>query len=415
MKTQVAIVGGGPGGSACAIHLAMRGISSMIIEKESFPRFHIGESLTEQSGERLREMGLASKMAAAGHPIKYGVRIYGPAGRTNFWIPVMRREPEKGLQDSFTWQVRRSSFDRMLLDHAEQAGAAMLRGRATAPLLGKDGAVRGVSVQDAAGRAFDVDCDVLVDASGQPTFLANAGLTGPKEHGRYHRQIAIYSHFTGAVRDAGDQWGNTLIFFQRKHYWAWFIPLDEAVTSIGFVVPSEYFRASGESTHDFLVRELRQFNKELARRVEKVAIVEDVHATSNYSYHIRQFSGNGWLCVGDAHRFIDPLFSFGVSCAMTDGQQAAAAIRAYFDGERVDPERPFLDYEQRSERGIDMCQTTLDGFWETTWNFGMLLSRYTEDFIDLLAGRVWHCEEYAAIAELRASLAAVELASSPAV
>ncbi len=413
MRTQVAIVGGGPGGSACAIHLARRGISSIIVEKEPFPRFHIGESLTEQSGERLREMGLEDMMS--GCPVKYGVRIYGPAGRTNFWIPVMKRQPGQALEDSFTWQVRRSTFDRMLLDHAAQLGVEVVRARATTPVLSRGGAVHGVSIQDQSGGTRDINCDVLVDASGQHTFLANAGLTGPKEHGRYHRQIAIYSHFTGAVRDSGVQWGNTLIFFQKKHYWAWFIPLDGDITSIGFVVPNEYFRSSRESTTAFLLRELRQFNTQLAARVEHVQLAGHVHTTSNYSYHIGRFSGAGWLCVGDAHRFIDPLFSFGVSVALADAQQSANAIREYFDSAPGDTERPFLDYERWSERGIDMCQTTLDGFWEKTWNFGMLLSRYREDFIDLLAGRVWHGEEYDAIAALRTSLAAATLDTCPSV
>src|SRR5438094_9893774 len=99
MRTQVAIVGGGPAGSACAIHLAMRGISSVIIEKDSFPRFHIGESLTGESGSLLREMGCAKDMASLRSPVKYGIRIYGPAGRRPFWVPIMSRD-DSGLRAS---------------------------------------------------------------------------------------------------------------------------------------------------------------------------------------------------------------------------------------------------------------------------------------------------------------------------
>jgi flavin-dependent dehydrogenase len=406
MRTQVAIVGAGPGGCACAIHLAGHGISSVIVERESFPRFHIGESLTEQSGVLLRELGLADAMRELRNPVKFGVRIYGPAGRSQFWIPVKRRDPEGGLQDTFTWQVRRSTFDQLLLERARAVGAQVVDGAATRPLVTEDGTVRGVEVRPASGgAAFEIASDVLVDASGQRTFLANAGITGPKERGRYHRQVAIYSHFTGAVRDSGPDWGNTLMFFQRKHHWAWFIPLDDAVTSIGFVVPTQHFRSRGESTREYLQRELHEFNTELTRRTQRAEIVHDVHATTNYSYRVTDFSGRGWLCIGDAHRFIDPLFSFGVNVTMADARRAAGAIREFLAGRVEDEALPFRAFEQWSERGIDVCQTVLDGFWETTMSFGLLLARYEEDFIDLLAGRVWDDRPYPALAELREGLA----------
>lgn len=411
MRTQVAIVGGGPGGSATAIQLAKHGITSTIIEKETFPRFHIGESLTEQSGSCLRDLGFDEEQLCRRFPVKHGVNIYGPSGRNPFRVPVMKRDAQGDLQSTFTWQVRRSEFDDMLLGRACDLGAVLVRGRAGAIRLGADGRVKGLSIHHESGEIIDLDCDVLVDASGQHTFLANAGITGPKTPGKYCRQIAIFSHFRNAVRDPGDDWGNTLIYFSRKYHWAWFIPLDQGVTSIGFVIPSEYYRSRAETIDEFLTRELREFNKDLASRIPDVEVAEEVRTISNYSYQVERFTGNGWLCVGDAHRFIDPLFSFGVSIALSEARQAAQSIATFLKGGIEASDRPFQDFEAISESAVGKCQAIVDGFWESTFAFGMIISRYRDDIIDLLAGHVWDQREHQALIALAQSSPATLSAS----
>jgi 1H-pyrrole-2-carbonyl-[peptidyl-carrier protein] brominase len=156
---------------------------------------------------------------------------------------------------------------------------------------------------------------------------------------------------------------------------------------------------------DFLARELREFHPELTRRTANARIVEQVHATSNYSYEVSDFTGRGWLCIGDAHRFVDPLFSYGVNITMMEGKVAADLVRRYLDGELPDDDRPFAEFEEFAAKGVDVAQTFLDGFWDTTLQFGFLMREYEEDFVDLFAGRVWEDDEYAAVAEMRARLA----------
>ncbi|MBV9447177.1 MAG: FAD-dependent monooxygenase [Streptosporangiaceae bacterium] len=405
MQTQVAIIGGGPAGSACAIFLARLGISSVIIERDTFPRFHIGESLTGGSAELIREMGLEDQMASLGFPVKRGIWGHGPAGFTPFWVPIKVRETAaSGLRESHAWQVRRSTFDEMLLRHARERGATVVRGTASTPLLSPDGRAVGVEVILPDQSTARIGSDVLVDASGQRTFFANAGLTGSKHRGRYSRQVAIYSHFTGAIRDT-PQWGNILTFFKNKHYWSWFIPLDESRTSIGFVVPGDYYRSRGESKEDFIERELKEFNGNLAGRVADVTRVEEVRATSNYSYHVDDYTGNGWMCIGDAHRFVDPLFSFGLNIGMAEAREAARMIGGFLAGETRGTVRPFAAFERWSDRGLDRAQTMLDGFWETTFYFGMLVRKFEENFIDLFAGRLWDDDDYPAIIAMRERLA----------
>jgi 1H-pyrrole-2-carbonyl-[peptidyl-carrier protein] brominase len=412
MRTQVAIVGGGPGGAACAIHLALRGIQSVIVERETFPRFHIGESLTGESGQLLREMGLEQRLADLDLPVKYGIQVYGPSSRFHFWVPIRNRDAD-GLRDSTSWQVRRSVFDNFLLQRAKELGTVVLSGRANTPVIADDGTVTGVKVTLNTGERVEVHSDVLVDASGLKSFLANAGLTGPKQTGAYARQIAVYSHFTGAVRDPGAAWGNTLTFFQQKYHWSWFIPLDEDTTSIGFVVPTDYFASRDEPPLNFLRRELAEFNPELARRTECVEMVEDVNVTTNYSYRTDDFSGKGWVCVGDAHRFIDPLFSFGVNITIAEARRIAQDIARLFAGEITDRERPFADFERWSEHGTAVAQTMLDGFWESTFAFGMLIRAHEDGFVDLFSGRLWN-EDNPALEALRAALASSRAVTAPA-
>lgn len=387
-RHDVVIVGGGPAGAMSALHLLRKGITPLIIEKENFPRYHIGESLTGEAGLCLRELGLEKAMEKARYPVKHGVNVYGPAGREAFCVPVKKRDENNRLQPATTWQVRRSTFDKMLLDVAVERGAGLLPGRAVAPLC-EDSVVRGVRVR-IGEREEDVRAGVVIDASGQGTFLANAGVTSPKERGRYDRQVAVFSQVTGAVPDPGDFAGDTQIFYRAKNHWAWFIPIDDVVVSVGVVVPASYFTGLKLSPGDFLRREFLALNPALSRRVAAAKFVEDTFTISNYSYHIRQYTGKGFLCAGDSHRFIDPIFSFGLNFAMKEAQLASDAIARYLEGGGRDAGNPFAEYQARSERGQDIVQDLIDVFWDRPLPFAVLVhNQHREEMIDLFAGRIF--------------------------
>jgi flavin-dependent dehydrogenase len=373
--------------------LAREGIKPVIIEMEEFPRYHIGESLTGAGGKVLRDLGLEDAMMKAGHPQKQGVKVVGTSGKTSWFVPVTGRDENWQLFDWITWQVRRSDFDAMLLNEALARGATMIRGRAVRPLVRDDGSVRGVVVQPEDGGTMEIETEVLMDCSGQATWLANlGGVTGPKYLGAYDKQVAFFSQVTDTVRDHGNTRqthpDNTLIFYQQKFHWAWFIPLDDEVVSIGVVVPSAYFLDRKESKRDFVTRELRELNPDLAARIPKVNLVHDVHVIPNYSYQVKDFAGKGFICIGDAHRFIDPIFSFGVTVTMRESQFAAPLIREYLEGRRRDQANPFADYQLFCEQGIDILEDTLDFFWERPFAFAQCVHhRYTDYNTDMLAGR----------------------------
>lgn len=392
-KYDVIIVGAGPAGTACALYLLKVGLKPLIVERESFPRYHIGESLSGECGNCLRELGLETQIQAIGWPVKYGVTVYGAGAQNSFWVPVQKRNRENRLEPTFTWQVRRSDFDRMLLETAIQRGADVVAGKAIAPIVEGD-VVKGLHYRTADGSIADVYSDVLVDASGQATFLASkSNLTSKKESGKYNRQVAIFTQVKNAQRDAGDAAGNTLIFTQKPYHWGWFIPLDEAVTSVGVVVPADYLKAANLSREDFLRNELRTLNPEMSRRLPDLNFLEPVRAISSYSYHVREFTGKGFLCVGDAHRFIDPIFSFGVYFAVKEAALAAQAIQQVMAHERSPSGNPFAEYQALVEQGQDVIQDLLDCFWTQPLAFLIFAHyQYREGMIDLFAGRIYDAD-----------------------
>jgi len=368
----VLIIGGGPGGSAMAMFLAREGIKPVILEQEEFPRFHIGESMTGEAAQVVRRLGLEQKMVR--HPVKHGVKVFGTTGVNSWYVPVSSRDKEWNLSFSTTWQVRRSDFDAMMLKEAETRGATVMRGTATKPLLAEDGALRGIKVRWPDGKSEDIETQVVLDCSGQATFLANQRVTGPKYLGNYDKQVAFFSQVTGAVRGSGPSGeefkDNTLIFYAKKFHWAWFIPLDDDVVSVGMVTPNADFLAKKQTPEEFFRNELYDINPE-----------------------VRGFCGKGFICIGDAHRFIDPIFSFGLTVTMREAEFAAPIVREYLEGKRRNGENPFSDHQVFCEQAIDNLEDMIDVFWEQPFAFATFVyHRHPDQMTDAFAGRIYPTE-----------------------
>ncbi|HEY3661757.1 MAG TPA: NAD(P)/FAD-dependent oxidoreductase [Chthoniobacterales bacterium] len=394
MKTDVLIIGGGPAGSSAAMFLAKEGIKPIILEQEAFPRFHIGESMTGEAGALLRRLGLEEKMLERSYPVKHGVRVYGTS---SWFIPVARRDENWELHPATTWQVRRSDFDALMLDEAQARGATLIRGRAKTALRSEDGGVRGVTMVRPDGSEEDIEAQLVIDCSGMATFLANQKATGPKYLGSYDKQIAFFTHVKGALRDTGTSGetakDNTLIFYQKKYHWAWGIPIDDEVMSLGIVVPTAEFQKHNMGRDEFFRFYLPQINPELVRRTENIEYLGKVHVIPNYSFQVRSFCGKGYICLGDAHRFIDPIFSFGISAAMREAEFAIPHIVSYLRGERRDEANPFEALQRFCEQGSDNLEDMVDLFWEQPFAFATFVhQRYRSELIDAFAGRVYETE-----------------------
>jgi flavin-dependent dehydrogenase len=403
-RQRVVIVGGGPGGSCSAMFLQQMGIDSIIIEKERFPRYHIGESFTGETGGQLRKLGMEEVLNKEQYPIKLGTTVYGAGGKNSFYVQVRDRLGPGGSQrPATTWQARRSVFDKLLLDTALERGIPVFDGEAVSVLRDGD-SVAGVRCRSSSGEEQDLRAEVVIDASGQHTFLANQGVIGPKDRGNYDKQVGIFSQVVGAIRDEGAVRDNTLIFYEKKNHWAWFIPLDKEVVSLGIVVPSDYFISRRLSKLDFIKAEMKTLNAELARRVENVQFVDEARAISNYSYQIHNFTGKGFLCVGDSHRFIDPIFSLGLLFATKEAEFSAHAIRDYLMGKSRDAANPFAEYQDYADKGQDIIQTMLDCFWEWPIPFQRFAHMtHQEEIVDLFAGRVYGSEvhQYDSVRRMR--------------
>lgn len=390
-KNRVAIVGAGPAGTASALYLLQEGIQPIIFDKVAFPRYHIGESLTGECGGRIRALGLESQMQAVGYPIKHGVRVYGTNGRNAFWVGVQKRDAENRLVPTTTWQVRRSTFDKMLLDTAIERGAEFRKAEAVAPLMDGD-CVNGLQIRTEDGALETVAADVVIDASGQGAFMAtHSKLTSGKERGRYDNQVALFSQVRGTVCGLDTQGpGDTIIFYREKHHWSWFIPIDDETVSVGIVVPADYFKSKKCTPPEFLQHELHALNPELTKRVPLLDFVEPVRAISNYSYVIKQYTGKGFLCVGDSHCFADPIFSFGVHFGMSEAEYAVKAIKRYVNGETAGDGNPFLEYQNITQSGQDIVQNVIDCFWDHPIAFLYYVQRgHADGLTDIFAGRIY--------------------------
>jgi flavin-dependent dehydrogenase len=406
MYTNVLIIGGGPGGTACGIELKNLGIDAVIVEKAEMPRFHIGESMTGECGGSVRKLGLddiENRMADDGHPIKWGTIVYGKGGKNSFYIPVMRRDEDNQLREQSTWQVKRSTFDKMLLDAAIDIGVETIKGTATEVLKEGD-TVTGAIVGTEDG-VIEIKADIVVDATGQSTFFSRQGIASKRELGNYSTQIAVFGHFKNALRDEGDQHkiDDTLIMYRERYQWAWFIPIDEEIVSIGVVVPTDFFKSKNMSREEFLLSEMPLINPELEWRVRDAELEGEVRAVYNYSYQIKEFTGKGFICVGDAHRFIDPIFSLGLHFALHEGRHAAKAIAEFLENPDYSSDNPFLAFQEYSEAGMENIQTMLDAFWDYPLAFSLYLKdkKYRDGFIDLFAGRVYDVQENEGVKKLR--------------
>lgn len=384
---DVVIVGAGPAGSALALNLLAKGRRPLIVEKERFPRYHIGESLTGECGQALREFGLEDYMKSAGYPIKRGVTVSGAGGSARFWVPVEARLPDGSRAAATTWQVRREELDAKLLETAIERGAGHIRATCTEVLF-DEGRASGIVIREEGGTR-PIAARAVADCSGQHTLFCRLGLTSPKQRTGYQNQVSFYAQLRGVRRDDPPNDGNTHIFYGQRDHWAWLIPLDDEVTSAGIVLPNHSFKDRNLSRDELFAAGLAEINPDLTERTGGAEIVSEVFTTSNYSYHIDEFTGPGFVCVGDAHRFLDPIFSFGVSVAIQEARLAAVCLDKYLD----DPEgglEPFGCYATE----VNSAQTVVEYIIRTFWEYPLVFLKlahfsHRDDIAEVFSGRLY--------------------------
>lgn len=318
------VIGGGPAGSTAAALLARRGHSVVLLEKDAHPRFHIGESLLPMNMPLLETLGVLDQVRAIGVH-KAGADFPLPGGKH-----VFRFTRQLHPRNDYAVHVRRDQFDALLFEHARSSGAEThMRTRVTDVVFGDDGRPARVDAVADDGATMALRPRYLLDASGRDTFLSSR--LKLKQRNRAHQSAALFSHFRGVARHAGEDAGNiTIARFDQG--WFWLIPLPEDVMSVGAVCFPEYLKQrnadGGRLDNEALLMRTLQANPAVWARMQGATRVAPVHATGNYSYGASRMAGPGWMMIGDAYAFVDPIFSSGVYLAMDSANQAAGLVAA---------------------------------------------------------------------------------------
>ncbi len=322
-EPDVLVIGGGPSGATTATLVAQQGIRVKLLERERFPRYHIGESLIPETFWVLERLGMLPKMRGSRFVNKHSVQFVSEQGKLSepFYF-----ELHKPHESSRTWQVYRQEFDSMMLDNARETGVDVQEGIRVTEVIFEGNRAVGVRAQDESGVKQEIRCKVVVDAAGQSCLIQDR--LGLREWDPVLKKAAVWTYWKGAYRDVGKDEGATVVIQTKgRKGWFWYIPLQDDVVSVGVVASYDYLFSEHRSK-DFEVI----YGEEVANcpgvqpRIAGAERVAPYRAAKEYSYRSRQVAGDGWVLVGDACGFLDPLYSSGVLLALKSGAYAADAI-----------------------------------------------------------------------------------------
>jgi flavin-dependent dehydrogenase len=317
---DVLIIGAGPAGSSAAIRARAAGLSTLVVEKSSFPRFRIGESLLPKGNDLLRELGVWSKIERAGFVEKFGARFFNADGTAEKTV-VFAQGLIPGLEKCY--QVDRARFDSLLLDHARENGAVIRTATTVRAVVNTPSGFR--CELESEGKPSSVNSRWIIDASGRDQFFPNE-LKAELDPSAAPKRLAIYNHFTGVPRESGPAGGDTVIV--RLHDgWFWLIPIDAQRTSVGLVTTAATFKASGLSPSEHFNRVVATTPR-LRGLMAGSSPVLEFHVTADYSYYRKQLASGRLILVGDAGGFIDPIFSSGVYLATYSAKLAVDLLVA---------------------------------------------------------------------------------------
>ena len=390
---DVIVIGGGPAGASAGALLAEHGHSTLVLERTNFPRFHVGESLIPETFWSLKRLGLVEKLKQSAYPKKFSVQFISEGMKPS--APFYFDE-YKQCESSQTWQVWRDSFDEMLLDNVTDQGGTVHTAAQVLDVQLTDEPNGEHSIKsrltDEQGHKTDrtIRARVVVDATGQSAFLASR--LGLKRADPALQKGTIWSYYENAYRDPDprDEGATLIMQTADKKSWFWFIPLLDNISSVGCTGSMEYMFAKGTTPEQTLARELERCPA-MADRLQHATRVRDMMTTKDYSYYSSQGAGNGWVLIGDAYGFIDPVYSTGVFLALKSGEFAADAIHDGFAAADLSA-ATIGRWQAEHKAGVNLFRKLVYAFYDPDFSFGSFLKanpQYRSNVIDMLIGDIY--------------------------
>jgi flavin-dependent dehydrogenase len=386
-KPHVVVIGGGPAGSTASTLLAKQGCRVELFERERFPRFHIGESLIPQTYWVLERLDMLPKMKASHFVKKYSVQFINQHGKLSEPFYFVDHNPHESSQ---TWQVIREEFDAMLLANAAEHGVDVHQGVRVLDVVFKGDRAVGVRVQVDGGERT-VKADVVVDASGQSSMIMDR--FGLREWDPVLKKAALWTYWKGAQRDTGKDEGATLVIqTQGKKGWFWYIPQHDGDISVGVVADYDYLfkDRGGEKDLERIYFEEVDRCPGLKPRLANATRSDIFRAAKEYTYRATKAAGDGWVLVGDAFGFLDPLYSSGVLLALTSGAMAADAIaEGLAKGDTS--EKQLRKWEPTFTAGMDRMRRLVCAYYDG-FSFGRFVRKHPhlkDRVTDVLIGDVF--------------------------
>ncbi len=387
---DVIVIGGGPAGSTVGALVAENGYNVLVLERSTFPRFHVGESLIPETYWTFKRLGVLDQLRQSAFQKKYSVQFVNENGTESAPFYFDDYNPHECSQ---TWQVWRDDFDQMLLQNVAAKGAVVRTDAQVMDVMFDGDQATGVRVRFATDKDKNtrtINCQVVVDASGQSAFLASRlglKITDPRL-----KKGSIWTYFRGAYRNSGRDEGATIILQTKgKKSWFWYIPLANDTVSVGVTGGMNYMLARGRGCAADIFNQELQRCPGMAQRLQNATRCKDFFTTKDFSYKAGKAAGPGWLLVGDAFGFIDPVYSTGVFLALKSGEFAADAIleafaRKDFSCEQLGCwQKQFID-------GVELFRKLVYAFYTPGFSFGRFLRehpQYKTNLVDMLIGNIF--------------------------
>ena len=378
------VIGAGPSGSTAAAVLAAKGRRVLAIEREKFPRYHVGESLIPYTYFPLERIGMIERMKKSHFPSKYSVQFVSRRGNLSqpfYFFEHLQHEA------ACTWQVLRSEFDQMLMDNAREKGAEVLEETKVTDTIDENGAVAGVRAKAKNGGTLEFRAPITIDATGRDSLSMLRNNWRVRDH--HLKKISIWTYYQGALRDPGRDEGATTIASIPERGWFWYIPLPDDMVSVGVVAESDYLYRDTRDLEEIFLREVTN-NRWIEKHLAIGRRTEPLRVTGEFSYRSRYTATDGLVLTGDAFGFLDPVFSSGLFFALRGGELVADAVDAALAAGDYSAER-FNDYANEMCSGMEAMRRLVYAFYDHGFSFADLMKEHPElspDLTDCLIGNL---------------------------